>query len=211
MDSAKARPYFCILPKEVRAMSAAAQPSTMTYVTAEDTFTPAELDRIEACGEALMPRGAVIADGEQQRRLERIRITQVAWITHSEQTLWLYERIRMLVRQMNDRFYQFDLRGFSDPFQYTIYRDSDGGHYDWHVDQGPTVVQRKLSITVQLSDPASYEGCDLLFRAGNKVETAPRTRGALIAFPSYVLHRVTPIVSGTRKSLVIWASGPKFR
>jgi PKHD-type hydroxylase len=192
-------------------MSAAAQHSTMTYVIAENVFTPAEMDRIEACGEALMPRGAMIAEPDQQRQLARIRITQVAWMTQNEQTQWLYERIRMVVGQLNARFYQFDLRGFSDPFQYTIYRDSEGGHYDWHVDQGPTPVQRKLSVTVQLSDPASYEGCDLLFRAGNKVEAATRARGTLIAFPSYVLHRVTPIVSGTRKSLVIWASGPKFR
>jgi hypothetical protein len=25
------------------------------------------------------------------------------------------------------------------------------------------------------------------------------------------LHRVTPIISGTRKALVIWATGPDFR
>jgi PKHD-type hydroxylase len=43
------------------------------------------------------------------------------------------------------------------------------------------------------------------------VETAPRERGVVIAFPSYVLHRVTPITSGTRKSVVIWITGPKFK
>jgi PKHD-type hydroxylase len=37
------------------------------------------------------------------------------------------------------------------------------------------------------------------------------TRGAIIAFPSFFLHRVTPIVSGVRKALVIWATGPAFR
>jgi predicted 2-oxoglutarate/Fe(II)-dependent dioxygenase YbiX len=39
----------------------------------------------------------------------------------------------------------------------------------------------------------------------------PRTRGALIVFPWFFLHRVTPIVSGNRKALVAWATGPDFR
>jgi hypothetical protein len=38
-----------------------------------------------------------------------------------------------------------------------------------------------------------------------------RTRGAIIAFPSFFPHRVTPIISGTRKALVVWATGPEFR
>ena len=70
---------------------------------------------------------------------------------------------------------------------------------------------RKLSLSLQLTDPSQYEGCDLQFQGGRRIETAPRTRGALIAFPSYVLHRVTPITRGVRKSLVCWVSGPEFR
>jgi len=72
-------------------------------------------------------------------------------------------------------------------------------------------VQRKLSLSVQLSHGHDYEGCDLQFVGGNKTETGPRERGTVIAFPSYVLHRVTPIVSGTRKALVVWTTGPNFR
>jgi PKHD-type hydroxylase len=192
-------------------MPAAAPHATLTHVSWPEAFTPAEMDAIEAIGEGLAPRGAEIANKEGLRELERIRITKMAWITVGEETKWLYDRIWNLMGSLNEQFYQFDLRGFSDPFQYTIYRDADGGHYDWHVDQGPTVVQRKLSLTLQLSEPSQYEGCDLELRAGNLAEVAPRERGTLIAFPSYVLHRVTPIRSGTRKSLVAWISGPKFR
>ncbi len=75
----------------------------------------------------------------------------------------------------------------------------------------PTPEPRKLSLSLQLSDPARYQGCDLELSYGDGVQQAPRSRGTVIAFPSYVLHRVTPIASGTRKSLVIWASGPDFR
>jgi PKHD-type hydroxylase len=48
-------------------------------------------------------------------------------------------------------------------------------------------------------------------QAGNGPCVADRARGTLIAFPSYVLHRVMPIEPGTRKSPVIWVCGPVFR
>ena len=70
---------------------------------------------------------------------------------------------------------------------------------------------RKLSLSVQLTDPSQYEGCDLQFQVSDKVGVAPRKRGTVIAFPSFFLHRVTPIISGTRKALVAWATGPEFR
>jgi PKHD-type hydroxylase len=63
----------------------------------------------------------------------------------------------------------------------------------------------------QLTDPARYQGCELQFQVSDNIGVAPRTRSAIIAFPSLFLHRVTPIVSGVRKALVIWATGPAFR
>jgi PKHD-type hydroxylase len=66
-------------------------------------------------------------------------------------------------------------------------------------------------LSLQLSNPSDYQGCDLQVRAGNQIDTAPLARGTLIAFPANVLHQVTPIESGTRKALVVWAVGPEFR
>jgi PKHD-type hydroxylase len=62
-----------------------------------------------------------------------------------------------------------------------------------------------------LSDPSEYDGCELQVRAGNQIDIAPTARGALVAFPANVLHQVTPIRSGMRKALVVWAVGPEFR
>jgi len=45
----------------------------------------------------------------------------------------------------------------------------------------------------------------------HKTENAPRDRGMIVAFPSYVLHRVTPCTKGTRKAVVAWTTGPQFR
>jgi len=183
---------------------------TLPYVALPNAFTPEELDAIERMGDGLAAGKATIATRPAEDQYADIRVTQTAWIQQSAATHWLYERMTGLIQSFNVRFFEFELIGFSDPFQYTIYQSHEGGHYDWHVDQGVT-APRKLSLTLQLTDPGTYEGCDLQMQISNRTETAPRERGTLIAFPSWVLHRVTPITSGTRKSMVVWAAGPKFR
>ena len=98
---------------------------------------------------------------------------------------------------------------WSESFQYTVYEGAEGGHYDWHVRYWhQTVEPRKISLSLQLTEPAAYEGCELMLEAGDGPIRADKARGTLIAFPSYVLHRVTPVTAGTRKSLVIWVAGP---
>ncbi|HVV27066.1 MAG TPA: 2OG-Fe(II) oxygenase [Rhizomicrobium sp.] len=186
--------------------------STLPYTAWADAFTPGELDRIEEYGDRLTQEKATLWGVERQTAdHDRIRITRTAWIAPGPETRWLYDRMQAVIRALNDKTYQFDLRGFSENFQYTVYHGAEGGHYDWHVDHGPLNVQRKLSISLQLSDGARYEGGDLQFRAGRKTDTAPRERGVIVAFPSYVLHRVLPVTAGTRKALVAWTTGPRFR
>ena len=121
-------------------------------------------------------------------------------------------RCSAVVRDLNAAYVSIRPDGLFREFSiHRLSRFSEGGHYDWHVDHGPLKVQRKLSVSLQLSHGESYDGCDLQFVAGNKTETGPRERGAVIAFPSYILHRVTPITRGVRKSIVVWVTGPKFR
>jgi PKHD-type hydroxylase len=157
-----------------------------------------------------MPMRAEIAG--RADNTEKLRITRVAWMERNPETAWLYARLEELVLTLNKEFYSFDLFGLVEAFQYTVYDDQEGGHYGWHVDLGGNDVEpRKISLSLQLTDPSHYKGCDLVLEAGNGSYVAERARGTLIAFPSYVLHRVTPIESGIRKSLVIWVSGPVFR
>jgi len=186
----------------------------LTFIAADHAFSSEELDRITAYGDSLMPERATlfgVPEDQQTGKHDRIRITRTAWIEPNAQTQWIFARMQGVARALNEQSYQYDLTGFSEHFQYTVYDGSEGGHYDWHVDVGPLSVRRKLSLTVQLSDASSYEGCDLQFQAGNKIENAPRDRGSVIAFPSHVLHRVTPVTSGIRRSMVVWITGPKFR
>lgn len=172
-------------------------------------FSAAELDTITAYGDQLGHNKATIEGRAREDVYDSVRITRTAWIAQNPQTAWLYERMARIGRHLNELVYRLDLTRLSEQLQYTVYGAAEGGHYDWHVDHGTvTPSPRKLSLILQLSDPKDYEGCELQIHAANKIETPPRERGTVIAFPSYALHRVTPIVSGTCKSLVSWISGP---
>jgi len=140
----------------------------------------------------------------------KARKSQIKWLHHDEKSDWLYSRIENMVMEAN-QVWNFDLYSIRDSIQYTEYYEG-GGHYDWHMDIGPFPINnRKISITIQLSDPDDYIGGDLEIWTGNGLQTCARQKGSALLFPSYMLHRVTPVTSGTRKSLVLWVGGNPYR
>jgi len=92
-------------------------------------------------------------------------------------------------------------------------------HFGWHVDvlgyERSDDEERKLSVTVNLSDPDAYEGGELEFRTPTgevlPLPPAARLRGSVVVFPSTIAHRVTPVTRGTRDVLVGWLYGPPLR
>ena len=108
--------------------------------------------------------------------------------------------------------------------QFTKY--NKGQFYDWHydswVDPYENNTVRKLSVTVSLSDENDFEGGDLEFAIQDNNAKKPlkkilrtchevRKKGSLVVFPSFLWHRVTPVIRGTRYSLVIWSTGEPYR
>jgi PKHD-type hydroxylase len=140
------------------------------------------------------------------------RGARVGWLHPGPGTACIFDRLAEAAERLNAEAYGFDLLGFSEPVQYTVYESPSVG-YDWHLDmiESPSSLQRKLSLTVQLSDGSEYEGGDLELRDGAHVVVAPRGEGTVVAFPGWALHRVTPVTRGVRRSLVAWVSGPEFR
>lgn len=180
-------------------------------VTWRGLFPPAQLDELERLCDRL-PLEPARLTGESNGG---IRTTQVAWVLRNDETEDLYLRMEAIVLQLNADLFHFDLTGLT-TMQYAVYRQQEAGYFDWHSDYGryrgaPEQEPRKITLSLQLSDGASYEGCDLEVRAAHPVDIAPRERGALMAFRANALHRVTPITRGVRKSLVVWAAGPEFR
>lgn len=116
----------------------------------------------------------------------------------------------------NREYFGFDISVGSHELQFTEYHGTSNGKYDWHHDvwwENPRPHDRKLSVVIQLSPSESYKGGDFEFRMPHDPSDLIRfkERGSIIVFPSFFEHRVTPVTSGLRCSLVTWVDGPKFR
>lgn len=168
-------------------------------------FAATDCDRAVALAEAVALRpgtidGTVTTDAAQ-------RNSAVTFIPRADEAAWLYDKVVSAVLQANRDFWGFQLDG-DEPIQ--VARYDAGQHYIGHVDIGmeEPYSLRKLSVVVQLSDPADYQGGALVFHSsGEKRVAAPRTRGEMIVFPSYVLHQVEPVTAGRRHSLAHWIIG----
>lgn len=152
-------------------------------------------------------QGKVFEDSLSQE----VRSSKISWIEqnndHIKNILLPY------IHHANIQALHVNLNGNAE-IQYTEYHASEGGHYDWHGDvdwNEGLLADRKLSMTVQLSDPSEYEGGQFEFGEVECPNEYSRVKGTVLVFPSYLTHRVTPVTKGVRKSLVSWWWGPRWR
>ena len=181
------------------------------FAALEERLPEADVEACLRAGDALPRQQATVARPEGSIVDPGYRAARVGWLYPGRDTRTVFDLLAAVTERANVSF-GFDLVGFAEPVQYTVYEAPSVG-YEWHVDMvdAPGELQRKLSLTVQLSDASDYDGGDLEFRQGASVIAAPRHRGAVVAFPSWAPHRVTPVTRGTRRSLVAWVGGPSFR
>tara|TARA_X000000368_G_scaffold66480_1_gene47792 strand:- start:248 stop:877 length:630 start_codon:yes stop_codon:yes gene_type:complete len=161
-----------------------------------------------------------------------IRKSGNAWINSST---WIGGFVWYYIMRANRENFMYNIEDIdSGHMQYTEYQE--GEYYDWHVDddidrclfndklltsadnhgENLAVLNgeriRKLSFTIQLSDPEDYEGGELEFK-GNDDEPffPPNKKGTIIIFDSRTRHRVCKVKSGVRRSLVGWVVGPRWK
>ena len=147
-----------------------------------------------------------------EEELKQVRRSHVSWLQKSQDTAWVFEKLAHIASSLNAQYYRFDLTGFGEALQLTNYDQSEHGMYGWHQDYGGKLSpSRKLSLVLQLTDPSQYEGGNLQVLTSGQPQNVRKERGLVAAFPSYVLHQVTPVTSGSRQSLVAWISGPPFK
>ena len=156
---------------------------------------------------------------EEKNKLIKIRKSNVAWLEDK----WLYELITPYVTIANKNAnWNFQVDWFEN-IQFTIYKKSQ--FYDWHQDCWDKPYEmpnpnyngkiRKISATIQLSDPKDYKGGELVFDFRNKTNKSSNIlkpkellpQGTIVVFPSHIHHKVTPVTKGTRYSLVLWSLG----
>ena len=177
------------------------------FITWDNGFTEDELQKIIDYCDTLPKEEGVTGVND---KINSIRKCEVSWVKNENDISWAYDRLGFIARKINSQFYNFDLSGFVEDFQYTIY-NGNNDHYGWHNDMGNTSISpRKLTLVLQLSDPSEYEGGELQSFIGPQPSNVDKKKGMIAAFPSWTLHQVAPVTKGVRKTLVIWVAGPQF-
>ena len=217
---------------------------------ASAAFTPKECDEIDRASLQLQVQEGRIGkdntdtdapkDTGHGNQDDSIRTSTVKWFTDATMPPHITQKIYDLTCQANDETgwqHNFD---YKENTQYTVYHADNekpkGDFYTWHTDSGPETYDngciRKLSMTVQLSDPDDYEGGHFQWlepqRQFDRMQidtgrpvidieqcicSAPfsaKERGSVIIFPSFLYHQLTPVNRGTRKVLVNWYCGQPY-
>ena len=160
------------------------------------------------------------------------RNSKTAWVPT---TNWIGGLMWHYYNKVNNEIFHYDLDCIDgEAMQYTHYGLNE--KYDWHRDEGLTTCYkpqssgrfdpletedfskrntekiRKLSAIIQLADPDDYEGGSTqILNVDQSLYTIPKERGTIVFFDSRLKHRAKPVTNGLRKSLVIWAIGPRWR
>ena len=166
---------------------------------------------------------------EDIKNLQRKRKSDLVWLNDP----WIYKEIHPYIHEANRKAgWNFEWNR-SESCQFTKYKLNQ--YYDWHCDSWDKPYKRKnkndpengmirkLSVTCQLTDGSEYTGGELEFDFRNydphareehlhlKKAKEILPKGSIIVFPSFVWHRVKPVTSGVRYSLVLWNLGYPFR
>jgi len=159
---------------------------------------------------------------EEEKDLKKKRDSNIVWLNDN----WIYNETMPYVHEANKKAgWNFEWSR-AENCQFTKYKLNQ--YYDWHCDSWDKPYDkpntedhgkiRKLSMTCQLVDGSEYEGGELEFQCRNlddpnstQLCTEIMPKGSIVVFPSFVWHRVKPVTSGTRYSLVVWHLGEPFK
>jgi PKHD-type hydroxylase len=184
-------------------------PEFVEFSWFDKLFSDEEVDQIVNLWNINLVQDAEVSSGAESIVRGDLRKTEVMFIKSSDNQ-WIYDRIWKAAVSANNRYYHFDLSGFQSELQLMKYGQNH--FFNWHMDFGDGIgLRRKLSVSVQMSSEQDYQGGDFQFMINEEQISAPKTKGTGIVFPSFVQHRVTPVTSGFRKSLVGLIEGPPFK
>ena len=196
------------------------EPRWKSYIveTTRPIFTPAQCQEIIRVGRAQKPEKAQVGTGTRNDPNDKTsaldtqkRVTTISWIPF-DALKPMYSKIQEVLDSTNKNHFGFDTIELTEPDQFTEF--PPGGFYDWHTDNDLSGITeppvRKISMTLLLSPETQFTGGNLeLVKEGQTPRTL--TQGNAIFFASFVRHRVQPVITGVRQSLVMWFGGTPLK
>lgn len=181
------------------------------YAHMNQAFTEEEVEKIREIEELQTFQKGTVSGKLKGDALKKARDSDVFFMNHDDNTDWLYQKMSYLIAQANKDHFLYNVDDFG-PMQYTKYQKD--GHYCWHWDVffGWQKNTRKISVVVMLNDPEDYEGGEFeIVTNGNldEIKQLKPLKGDVLFFASWMPHRVLPVTSGERNTLVTWVTGPR--
>jgi len=174
-------------------------------------FTPSQIDQVvKFCTlTPLEPTSDIIKNGKKIPNNNLSRNSKV--FNYNDSLKSFFKTLDNYIGISNKETYNFELNSYLE-HRYMEYSTSKEG-LNWHLDIGPGKYnKRKLSYSIFANNPSEYEGGDLeIILDHDKTFKVPKEKGNLVIFPSYLLHRVTPITKGVRKVIVGFIGGKPFK
>lgn len=149
-----------------------------------------------------------IGPQENKFRNEKIRKCYVSWLDTSKSN-FIENGMRKIIQNVNNMIWNMKLENEWDGgIQFTKYIEKND-HYAWHKDFYPEdnhiKIERKISLVYCLSKKSDYNGGEFQIKLSDGSNFSTKFDcGDFIVFPSNKLHRVKPLRSGTRITMVGW-------
>lgn len=177
------------------------------YAYWEKVFTKEECEKVIKIAKK---KGFIKATTNNKNDKTNVRSSEVSWLYPNDNLDFAFRKITDVVLNLNKQFFQFDIFGLNEGLQFTNYK-APSDKYGKHIDRAYGHCIRKLSISIQLTDPNEYEGGELILYEDDRGTEMKKEQGTLILFPSFLLHEVKPVIKGERNSLVAWVTGKQFK
>jgi predicted 2-oxoglutarate/Fe(II)-dependent dioxygenase YbiX len=166
-----------------------------------------ECDAVAQDLKTITPKDATMgADGEKKDTVNRNTTVRFA----SKEHLFGKKMFEYGMKANLECKWNFHLTDF-EAIQFAEYGPNQ--HYNWHIDTfflSGRGYDRKVTVVCLMNDPSEFEGGKLQMRFNQQEYDVPLVKGAIVAFPSFIEHQVTPVISGIRYTSTMWINGPEF-
>jgi PKHD-type hydroxylase len=187
------------------------------YIRLQSGWFEKNKDKIIKEFESLVEEGTTVGGNKNEKRKSDVHLFDIWRLELSDFKKVIIFKVKEIFTTENKN-YGFDLDYSTINVQFTRYQKDD--FYEWHSDDDmlnthiKTHSIRKLSMSIPLN-VGEYEGGEIEIKLSPndnaRIRKIPAESGNVIVFPSFLEHRVLPVISNTRYSLVAWISGPPWR